>query len=59
MERLFRTHNVRKTCELTDNLWDFYPYDFREKSKIAIPSCWQNYPGMREYGEAILHMAVL
>lgn len=51
MERLFRTHNIRKTYE-ADSLWDFSAGDYR--GKITVPSCWETIPALASYkGKAV------
>jgi len=55
--RTFQTHQVRKTVELSEKLWDFAPMDGVSKGvtqKVWVPSCLETYPGMENYrGEAV------
>ena len=53
MYRLFNTHNVRKTIELSA-LWDFEAADANYKGKITVPSCWECIPELVRYkGKAV------
>lgn len=52
MYRLFDTHNIRKTKELT-GLWDFATRDGSYVGKLAVPSCLEVIPSLAAYkGEA-------
>lgn len=57
MIRTFQTHQVRKTVELSEKLWDFTPMDGICKGvtqKVWVPSCLETYPGMENYrGKAV------
>lgn len=48
MIRTFKTHKIRKQTELTQ-LWDFIPKDGCMPLKVAVPSCWESYPGFANY----------
>lgn len=52
MVRLFATHKIRKTQELSSCLWDFETlpeHGNSIKMKAAVPSCWENYPDTLTY----------
>ena len=57
MIRNFQTHQIRKTVELSDRLWDFTPMEGSQKGitqKVWVPSCLETYPGMENYrGKAV------
>ena len=49
MERLFKTHEIRKQRELS-GLWDFYKEGAQEDTrKVIVPSCFETYPGLENY----------
>lgn len=52
MLRLFDTHEVRKTTELSGRLWDFTPlkegYE-RKTQKVLVPGCIEACPGFGNY----------
>lgn len=49
VERLFKTHEIRKQEEL-NGLWEFYPVGCEhEKRKVLVPSCFETYPGLENY----------
>lgn len=52
MTRLFETHKVRKTEELSGKLWDFIPleagYEDR-KCRAMVPGCLETLPGFGNY----------
>ena len=49
MERLFKTHEIRKQRELS-GLWDFYKEGAQEDTrKVIVPSCFEPYPGLENY----------
>lgn len=51
MIRLFETHHIRKTKELSEALWSFTALDKEdaETLKVYVPSCWETYPGYENY----------
>lgn len=52
MVRMFATHRIRKTQELSSALWDFYTLPEQEEKdavKVVAPSCWENYPDTITY----------
>lgn len=52
MVRMFATHKIRKTQELSFSLWDFETlpeYGDSIKMKVGVPSCWENYPDTITY----------
>jgi len=57
MIRAFKTHEIRKSTELTGKLWEFEPCQGTfagNKYQVATPSCWENYPDFTGYrGEGI------
>ncbi len=56
MLRTFQTHHIRPQTELTC-LWSFTPEGGAQKGRsmaVAVPSCWETYPGFAGYrGEAL------
>jgi beta-glucuronidase len=54
MERLFRTHDIRKVNEL-EEMWDFQPVDkvdvFPDKYDytLPVPGCWEIHPDFLTY----------
>ena len=53
MYRLFETHKIRKTRELS-GFWDFKTQDGSYEGKLAVPSCWEVIPELSAYkGKAI------
>lgn len=49
MERLFKTHEIRKTTEL-DGIWQFCTAENPEHVRqVVIPSCLETYPGLENY----------
>ena len=48
MYRLFETHKIRKTRELS-GLWDFCTADGSYSGKLAVPSCWEVIPALAAY----------
>lgn len=48
MYRLFETHKIRKTRELS-GLWDFATEDGSYSGKLAVPSCWEVVPALAAY----------
>ena len=59
MERLFETHEVRKTKDL-DGVWTFYPEtDPADRRSVAVPSCVETYPGYENYrGKSVFEKEV-
>lgn len=52
MVRAFQTHKIRKSKEISSDLWNFCTLPQEGKSiskKVAVPSCWQNYPDTITY----------
>ena len=52
MLRTFTTHTVRKQAELSERLWNFAAKEGEKAGrvmKVAIPSCWETYPGFENY----------
>lgn len=52
MLRTFRTHEVRKQTELSGKLWEVTPLEgiyAGKKMQMAVPGCWETYPGMENY----------
>lgn len=52
MIRTFTTHKIRKTMELSSCLWDFTTIPDQgepTEMKVAVPSCWENYPDTMTY----------
>ncbi len=52
MIRMFETHEIRKTEELSGKLWDFTPMEQgyeKTRSKVMVPSCIETYPGFGNY----------
>lgn len=52
MVRLFATHEIRKTRELSSGLWEFCTLSGQgggETVRVAVPSCWENYPDTLTY----------
>ena len=52
MVRLFEEHSVRKTHELSSSMWDFSIIKDGKSiaiNKVAVPSCWETYPGFETY----------
>lgn len=52
MIRLFNTHKIRKTEELSGKLWNFTPMEkgYQDKKcKVMIPGCLENLPGFGNY----------
>ena len=47
MIRTFETHKIRQYKELS-GLWNFTAKD-EDTIQVAIPSCWESYPGHRNY----------
>ena len=48
MQRLFKTHDIRKT-ECAPSLWDFKSADGSYEGKITVPSCWETIPILSAY----------
>lgn len=49
MERLFKTHEIRKTTEV-GGIWQFYTAENPEYVRhVVIPSCIETYPGLENY----------
>lgn len=49
MERLFKTHDIRKTTELA-GIWQFNTAADPERvQQVVIPSCLETYPGLENY----------
>lgn len=48
MYRLFETHKIRKTRELS-GFWDFKTADGSYEGKLAVPSCWEVVPELAAY----------
>ena len=51
MIRLFETHHVRDTEELSGKLWDFTPMEegYEDQAqKVMVPGCLEESPGIRE-----------
>lgn len=52
MIRLFETHHVRDTEELSGKLWDFTPMEVGyedQVQKVMVPGCLENLPGFGNY----------
>ena len=52
MVRVFDTHNIRDSKELTASLWSFHTMDGDRKDKVIqvnVPSCWEMYPDTATY----------
>lgn len=52
MVRLFETHKIRKTKELSGRLWDVTPQDGEhagETFPMMVPGCIETYPGFGNY----------
>lgn len=52
MLRTFTTHTVRKQIELSERLWGFAAKEGERAGqvmKVAVPSCWETYPGFENY----------
>ncbi len=50
MIRTFQTHKIRREQELCNKLWKFTPLDVEmEPQWVAVPSCWETYPGYENY----------
>ena len=52
MVRIFETHKVRKTKELSGRLWNFTPLSGAKEQKtqkVMVPGCLETYPGMGNY----------
>ncbi|MDO5423959.1 MAG: glycoside hydrolase family 2 TIM barrel-domain containing protein [Eubacteriales bacterium] len=52
MIRLFETHKIRKTEELSGKMWDFTPLapeQPQETQKVLVPGCVETYPGFGNY----------
>lgn len=52
MLRTFKTHQIRKTEELSGKLWDFTPLEKEyegQKLKVMIPGCIESLPGYGNY----------
>lgn len=57
MLRTFPTHRIRPQTELT-GLWSFTPEGGPEKGQsrsVAVPSCWETYPGFSMYRGSALY----
>lgn len=50
VERTFKRHEVRKSYEL-GGLWQFSVTrgEKEETRQVAVPSCWETYPGFEDY----------
>lgn len=51
MERLFATHNIRKSRECAP-VWTLTTLDeggLTESEKVIVPSVWESYPALRKY----------
>ena len=47
MVRMFQTHKIRKTTELSNKLWDFSAVLSNKKKvtkKLFVPGCWESDP---------------
>ena len=51
MTRLFKTHNIRATEELSDALWKMRREGEEEEQavEVLVPSCWEKVPGYEDY----------
>lgn len=52
MVRSFKNHRIRKSRELSSDLWEFHALEGNLKGKkyqVFVPSCWENYPGFESY----------
>ena len=52
MVRSFKNHRIRKSRELSSDLWEFHALEGNLKDKkyqVFVPSCWENYPGFESY----------
>lgn len=52
MVRMFQTHKIRKSEELSGKLWDFTPMSGENagrKIRVMVPSCLETYPGFGNY----------
>lgn len=52
MLRTFQTHYIRKQRELSGKSWEFMPLEGEhagERIQVAVPSCWETYPGFENY----------